>query len=445
MWHDRVHPFRYCCYIEHESNRAKMMLAFSFQLPRRCHKKVSYVQNMSEKQTNSMRLGGAIALFVVSFGLGLLMGAFTIDTESSSPHWSKLEKVDIEGDRAVFGVFSISLSSDGKRMAVGDPVYGDNGGRVRLYQREGSDWKPMGQALIGEQKGTEFGYSVAMSNKGNVVAVGARAIDSLFTDSLSSFMKVYTYTGTEWRLMGDTISHSSDAFCGASVTISGNGNRAAMLCTDSVRVVEFDGTSWNLFSDVPLPFGGTKIALSSDGDVLALDSSILEFDGTEWISRNASLLEDGAEVKDFALSGDSSTIAASFVYGDFPQQTATTKAFYFTGIGWKQLGQDIDHESTEGSNDFTRVTLSMDGRTMAISSSDWGMQGNSESGTVRLYSYNGTMWNLRGHPLGSSFIDRDQYGVFMDLSGDGAVFAAYSYGRGADYNGAISSYSYSFN
>jgi hypothetical protein len=64
----------------------------------------------------------------------------------------------------------------------------------------------------------------------------------------------------------------------------------------------------------------------------------------------------------------------------------------------------------------------MDGRTMAIGSSDWGMQGKYGSGNVRLYSYNGTMWNLRGHPLGSGHdSDRDQYGVFMDLSGDGAV------------------------
>jgi hypothetical protein len=77
---------------------------------------------MNEKQTNSMRLGGAIALFVVSFGLGLLTGAFTIDTESSSLHWSKLEKVDIEGDRSVFGVFSISLSNDGKRSKLFDKV-----------------------------------------------------------------------------------------------------------------------------------------------------------------------------------------------------------------------------------------------------------------------------------------------------------------------------------
>jgi hypothetical protein len=397
------------------------------------------MSDSKQTQTSSIRYVGAIAIFVVSFGLGLLIGAFTIDTESSSPHWSKLEKVDIEGDRSVFGVISISLSSDGKRMAVGDPVYGDDGGRVRVYQRKGSDWKPMGQALIGEQPGTEFGYSVAMSNDGNVVAVGARAVGSLTTDNLFSFMNVYEYTGTEWRLVEETL-HSSDAFCGQSVTISGNGNRAAMLCTDSIRVVEFDGTSWNTFgSDIPSD-GAAKISMSSDGGVLALDSSILDFDGTEWISRNASLMEEGAVVKDFALSGDSSTIAASLMYGDFPQQMATTKVFHFSGIGWKQLGQSIEHERAEGWIGFTRVTLSMDGRTMAIGLSDWGMQGTSGSGNVRLYSYNGTMWNLRGHPLGSGYSDSDQYGVFMDLSGDGAVVAAYSYG-GSD-NGAISSYSY---
>jgi hypothetical protein len=356
-----------------------------------------------------------------------------------------LEKVGIEGDRSVFGVISISLSSDGKRMAVGDPVYGDDAGRVQMYQRKGSDWNPMGQALFGEQATrTEFGYSVAMSNDGNVVAVGARAIGSLETNDLFSFMDVYKYTGTEWRLMGDTkFYRQGDGFCGQSVTISGDGTRAAMLCTNIIMFLDFDGigTSWNLLkaSDIP-SFGSTKIDMSSDGDVLALDSSVLDFDGIEWISRNASLLEEGAVLKDFALSGDSSAIAASFVYGDVPLQTAVTKVFHFSGIGWKQLGQQIENESTEGYIDFTRVTLSADGRTMAISSSDWGKSG---SGTVRLYSYNGTMWKLQGHPLGGSSSYRDEYGIFMDLSGDGAVVAAYGYG-GSD-NGAISSYSYSFN
>jgi hypothetical protein len=72
---------------------------------------------------------------------------------------------------------------------------------------------------------------------------------------------------------------------------------------------------------------------------------------------------------------------------------------------------------------------------MAISSSLWGMSERSGSGTVRAYSYNGTMWNLLGDPL----VGNDNgNGVFMDLSGNGAVVAAYGY-EGSD-NGAISSY-----
>jgi hypothetical protein len=61
-------------------------------------------------------------------------------------------------------VISISLSSDGKRMAVGDPIYSDDAERVQVYQRKAALGKPMGQALVGEQPGT-VGYSVAMSNE----------------------------------------------------------------------------------------------------------------------------------------------------------------------------------------------------------------------------------------------------------------------------------------
>jgi hypothetical protein len=394
---------------------------------------------MNDKRKTLLMWAGAIALLAVSFGLGLLTGAFTIDTKSSTPDWSKLSQVDIEGDRSVFGgAISISLSANGMHMAVGDPVYGDNTGRVRMYQREGKDWKPMGQELIGEQAQIEFGYSVDISSDGSVAAIGARAIGSLEADDIFSFMQVYKYTGTEWRLMGDTIFHNSGGFfCGQSVTLSGSGSRAAMICSNDIRVVEFDGTAWNVLGSSDIPsLGSEKIALSSDGDVLALDYFSLDFDGAEWLLRNASLLEEGPKVMDFALSGDGSAIATTFVYYDFPQDTSATKVYHFSGIGWKQSGQSIMHESSSArSINYSRVTLSQDGGTMAISSSLSGQPERFGSATIRVYSYNGTMWNLRGDPLVGS---DSGSGVFMDLSGSGAVVAAYNYGGKG--NGAISSY-----
>jgi hypothetical protein len=391
---------------------------------------------MNEKHKNVLRWVAAIALFVVSFGLGLLTGAFAIDTKSSSsPDWSKLSQVDIEGARKVYGVVPISLSEDGTRMAVGDPVYGENQGRVQVYQRNRLGvWKPNGQALLGDPtQSSEFGYSVALSNDGTVMAVGGRAVDAIQEqDTRFSYMKVYENTGTAWRQMGDTVKNNSDSFCDPSVTLSGNGSRAAMLCSSNIRVVEFDGTTWSVIgSEIPSLYS-TKIVLSSDGDVLASTSSTLDFNGTDWIARDPSLLEEGSTVKDFSLSGDSSTVAVTFAYGEFPQETVNTKVYYFSGLGWKQLGQSIGHGSTDNSFDFSRVTLAMDGRTMAIAASDWGTQG---SGTVRVYSYNGNMWSLRGDPLVRS---DDEFGVYMDMSGDGAVVAAYAY-KGGEY-GAISSY-----
>jgi hypothetical protein len=53
--------------------------------------------------------------------------------------------------------------------------------------------------------------------------------------------------------------------------------------------------------------------------------------------------------------------------------------------------------STDGWIDFTRVTLSMDGRTMAVGSSGECRE-STEWQRQLVFFPDGTMWNLRGHP-----------------------------------------------
>ena len=60
--------------------------------------------------------------------------------------------------------YAVSLSSDGKTLAVGSPYNdgnGTNAGHARVYVWDGSDWVQRGDDLDGEGAGDEFGKSVA--------------------------------------------------------------------------------------------------------------------------------------------------------------------------------------------------------------------------------------------------------------------------------------------
>ena len=71
---------------------------------------------------------------------------------------------------------SVSLSSNGARLAIGAPVAGGlelGAGHVRVYHRHGSGWEQLGADMVGEAAGDLFGYHVSLSADGNRLASGS--------------------------------------------------------------------------------------------------------------------------------------------------------------------------------------------------------------------------------------------------------------------------------
>uniref|UniRef100_A0A7S3V942 Uncharacterized protein n=2 Tax=Chaetoceros debilis TaxID=122233 RepID=A0A7S3V942_9STRA len=86
------------------------------------------------------------------------------------------------GDRAGF---SLSLSDDGNRIAVGSPFNNANteyyGGHTRLFDldRQTNDWAEVAENIfIGNDSYTLSGYSLDMSRDGNFLIIGVPGIDS---------------------------------------------------------------------------------------------------------------------------------------------------------------------------------------------------------------------------------------------------------------------------
>jgi hypothetical protein len=84
---------------------------------------------------------------------------------------------DIDGESSGdnFGV-SVSMSSDGSRVAIGGnmndcPSY-SNAGHVRVFEYDSSSWVQLGSDIDGEWANDEFGWSVSLSADGDRVAIG---------------------------------------------------------------------------------------------------------------------------------------------------------------------------------------------------------------------------------------------------------------------------------
>ena len=75
----------------------------------------------------------------------------------------------------------MSLSADGSRVAIGAPGKDPNGqpnaGHVRVYQLSSGNWAQLGGDIDGEAASDQSGYSVSLSADGSRVAIGAHLND----------------------------------------------------------------------------------------------------------------------------------------------------------------------------------------------------------------------------------------------------------------------------
>ena len=127
---------------------------------------------------------------------------------------------------------AVSLSSNGSRVAFGaieNDGNGINSGHVRIYELQSDNsWSQLGQDIDGEAAHDQSGYSVSLSSDGSRVAIGAIGNDG--NGSSSGHVRIYDYNGSSWvQVGGDIDAEAENDRFGYSVSLSSNGSRVAMM------------------------------------------------------------------------------------------------------------------------------------------------------------------------------------------------------------------------
>jgi hypothetical protein len=101
---------------------------------------------------------------------------------------------------------AVSLNADGTVVAIsGQYTNGVWGGHVRIHQLVDGAWTPMGAALTGSY---EFGCTLSLSGDGTILAVGDRYADldpSVNTDSNEGAIHVYQWNNEAWVPLGERL------------------------------------------------------------------------------------------------------------------------------------------------------------------------------------------------------------------------------------------------
>jgi hypothetical protein len=122
--------------------------------------------------------------------------------------------------------WDIALSSDGKVVA-GSSILNDssgvNSGQVRVFELSNNIWRQKGNNINGSRINSESGYSISLTGNGNSIAVGAWKDDLNGTNA--GAVRVYDFSSSinEWRIKGSPIIGIGGSYEGSSSALSLDG------------------------------------------------------------------------------------------------------------------------------------------------------------------------------------------------------------------------------
>jgi len=298
----------------------------------------------------------------------------------------------IFGDPGDLAGQSVALSGDGTCVGFGSRAYSYNEyarlGKVSVYIYEHGDWAPKGNPIRGQHAGDEAGFSLAMSESGNILAVPAWQNDDVQQDS--GHVRIFEYTLTDWKQLGLTLNGSNKSdFFGFSVSLSSDGKRLAVgapqINTGKGYVRAFEYSSSGVWLQLGLDingeeangWAGSAVSLSSSGEYVAVGSSnsatvrVYKYQQSSgWIQVGNDLVgQSGSQFgASLSISGNGTVIAIGASYYSPPEDSVT-----YTGIiqvyrldqyeTWQQLGASlVGYQPSQMTGNA--VSLSLDGEVL---------------------------------------------------------------------------------
>lgn len=277
--------------------------------------------------------------------------------------------IDADGDQ--FG-FSVALSADGNTLAVGaikdDTAFVD-AGAVYIFTRSEGVWTQQQKITAGNtQAGDWFGYSVALSDDGTVLAVGAPLEDTTNTDSGSAY--VYRATTGDWSIGADTedtlkaVTPVANDKLGISVALNSDGN---VLAAGAVQTTPAIGSG---AVTVFTPDGGTWLGDAGSTTVWRETVTATVGDDQDQFGVSVALDSTGTVLAVGAWNEDSNSVNVDTNNG--APDAGAAYVFVASG-GWLDGTTVIDSENyikglspVAGDNFGYSVSLSSDGNTLAV-------------------------------------------------------------------------------
>jgi hypothetical protein len=293
---------------------------------------------------------------------------------------------------------AVAISADGSTVVVGAPYRGPHEeGAAYVFADEGGTWRQTGMLSAADGAGhADFGFAVATSRDGSIVAVGAYS-----RHNYQGAAYVYADQGGTWAQSGKLIASDGVArdFFGVSVAISGRGSTVVVGATYHEN------------------YAGAAYVFSDKGGTWTQSGELTASDGGGGFGNSVSLSGNGASV----------VIGAVYHGGDMGS------AYVFTRQDgeWTQSAELTPSDGADQDYFATSVTMSGNGSTVAV-----GAPYHGEAGTAYVFSDRSGSWAQSAELTSSDGAFDDYFGESVSASCTGATLLVGAFGHadmGATY------------
>lgn len=309
--------------------------------------------------------------------------------------------------------------------------------------RLNAQWNQIGDDFVGDSLEDLAGHSVALSGDGNILAVG---YPNEYPNEVYGHMIVYENINGTWFPIGDTLwgsdplDHTGFAvslnYDGSVVAISSVTNSYGGYEAGNVEVYEYNGSNWIQLGDdmngnfdycvfgwsMSLDSAGNNIIIGAPGCLSMGEVYIYTYNGSEWVQKGNSLFDVTTSYfgESVSISANGSIVVIG-VYQD-NNNTGYVRVYEYDGFIWNQKGSEIMGAGSNSNFGYS-VDINSDGSIIAIGSPGY------LSDIVALYKYDGTDWSQMGNTILPEVIG-DDIGCSVSINPTGNIIAC-----GATRNG----------
>jgi hypothetical protein len=250
---------------------------------------------------------------------------------------------------------SVSLSGDGNRIAIcitSDDTPAPNG-KIRIFDWNATSWEQVGNDLLWHG-GSAWTGSVALSNNGQVVAVGDFTYST--NDDLSGQVRLYILNGNTWQQRGSSITGTAGGLTGSALSISNDGNTFATNLQNEIQVYQWNETDYFPKGNVLNPFPLKNMTINGNGNWVAVSgenangetgnkgaTQVYRWNGSSWLPEGDPIQGVPGSNLGHALSfnDDARVLAISSIFNPQAFSPGEVRVFVQSGANWEQTGNTI--------------------------------------------------------------------------------------------------------